>query len=241
MQQKDLISLFRKSQGINKLIELIQNKNSKSLNLKGLIGSAQALSIATVFDDTGQQQHLVVLPDKEQAAYFYNDLENLFHEEETDHNKKKVLFYPTTYKRPYEPEKLDAAYQLSRTEVLNRFLEGKRKTIVVTYPESLAEKVITKRYLSKNIMKLKKGEEVSLDFISDLLTEFNFEVVDFVAEPGQFAIRGGIVDVFSYSNEHPYRLEFFGDEVESIRTFDPTTQLSLKAINNISFFIIVNF
>lgn len=234
MQQKDLISLFRQSESLVHLIEIINDKDIKHINIQGLIGSAHALAIASIFDDTGKQQHLVVLPEKEQAAYFYNDLENLFGEQEKDHNKKKVLFYPTTYKRPYEPEKLDAAYQLSRTEVMSRFLEGTRKTIVITYPEALAEKVITKRYLSKNIMKLHKGEEVSLDFISDLLTEFNFEVVDFVAEPGQFAIRGGIVDVFSYSNENPYRIEFFGDEVESIRTFDPVSQLSLTALHNIS-------
>ena len=234
MQHKDLISIFRQNENLIQLIDLLDNNSSKNINIQGLIGSASALAIASIFDDTGKQQHLIILPDKEQSAYFYNDLENIFGETETDHNKKKVLFYPTTYKRPYEPEKLDAAYQLSRTEVMNRFLEGNRKTIVVTYPEALAEKVITKRYLTKNIMKLRKGEEVSLDFISELLTEFNFEVVEFVAEPGQFAIRGGIVDVFSYSNENPYRIEFFGDEVESIRTFDPGTQLSLKALNNIS-------
>ena len=234
MQHKDLISLFRQSESLGQLIDTFRTNRTKPINIQGLIGSAHALAVASIFDETGKQQHLVVLPDKEQSAYFYNDLENLFAEQETDHNKKKVLFYPTTYKRPYEPEKLDAAYQLSRTEVMNRFLEGTRKTIVVTYPEALAEKVITKRYLAKNIMKLRKGEEVSLDFISDLLIEFNFEVVDFVAEPGQFAIRGGIVDVFSYSNENPYRIEFFGDEVESIRTFDPVSQLSLASLNNIS-------
>ena len=234
MQHKDLISLFRRSKSLNQLIGVFENNKEKHISIQGLIGSANALAIASIFDNTGKQQHLVVLPDKEQSAYFYNDLENLFAEQETEYNKKRVLFFPTTYKRPYEPEKLDAAYQLSRTEVMNRFLEGIRKTIVVTYPEALAEKVITKRYLSKNIMKLRKGEEVSLDFISDLLIEFNFDVVDFVAEPGQFAIRGGIVDVFSYSNENPYRIEFFGDEVESIRTFDPASQLSLKPLNNIS-------
>ncbi len=202
--------------------------------LKGLIGSSRALIIAGIFEHSGKQQHLVVLPDKEQAAYFYNDLENLFDEAEADHNNKRVLFYPTAYKRPYEPETLDKAYQLSRTEVLKRFLSGDRKTIVVTYPEALAEKVITKQYLTKNLMKLKQGEEVSLDFIVELLHEFDFELVDFVAEPGQYAIRGGIVDVFSFSNDHPYRIEFLGDEVESIRTFDPLSQLSLQNLNRIS-------
>ncbi len=233
MQQSDLISIFQKSGQLQLLESLLHEGNSKRISIQGIIGSSFALTIASIFEQSGIQQHLVVLPDKEQAAYFYNDLENLFSEQEADHNKKRVLFFPTTYKRPYEPEKLDAAYQLSRAEVLNRFHEAKRKTIVVTYPQALAEKVITKRYLAKNTMKLRKGEQVSLDFISDLLIEFEFEVVDFVAEPGQFAIRGGIVDVFSYANEHPYRIEFYGDEIESIRTFDPINQLSISNLNNI--------
>lgn len=233
MQQSDLISVFQKSEQLQLLGNLLHEENSKRINIQGIIGSAFALTLASIFEKSGGQQHLVVLPDKEQAAYFYNDLENLFSEQDTDHNKKRVLFFPTTYKRPYEPEKLDAAYQLSRAEVLNRFHEAKRKTIVVTYPQALAERVITKKYLSKNTMRLRKREQVSLDFISDLLIEYEFEVVDFVAEPGQFAIRGGIVDVFSYANEHPYRIEFFGDEIESIRTFDPVTQLSISYLNNI--------
>ena len=161
-------------------------------------------------------------------------MESVFGETEMDQDKKKILFYPTSYKKPYEPENTDRAYQLSRTEVLNRFITGDRKTIAVSYPEAIAEKVVTKKYISNNIVKLHAGEMVSLDFLSDLLVEFDFESVEFVAEPGQFAIRGGIVDVFSFSNEHPYRIEFFGDEVESIRTFDPVTQLSLQAMNRIS-------
>ena len=233
MQHNNLISIYKSSANISLLENEISDKNNLNVALKGVCGSAFALIVAALFDKKGLQQHLVVLPDKEQAAYFYNDLENLFSEKDTDQGKKKILFFPTTYKRPYEPQKQDAAYQLSRTEVLNRFYEASRKTIVVTYPEALAEKVITRRFLSKNMMKLHKGEEVSLDFISDMLIEFDFEVVDFVAEPGQFAIRGGIVDVFSFSNEHPYRIEFFGDEVESIRTFDPSTQLSVNKLNSI--------
>lgn len=199
-----------------------------------MVGSSVALTVTSLFDQKGKQQHIVVLPNKEEAAYFYNDVENLLEESNAELNKKKVLFYPTSYKRPYEPETVDRAYQLSRTEVLKRTMQGDKKTIIVTHPEALAEKVITKRYLTKNLMKLKVGEEVSLDFISDLLFELEFEHADFVAEPGQFAIRGGIIDVFSFSNEHPYRIEFFGDEVESIRTFDPSSQLSIQQLNRIT-------
>ncbi|MBN2615614.1 MAG: transcription-repair coupling factor [Bacteroidales bacterium] len=219
--------------GFEKLEKLFEN-GSPHVWLKGMVGSSVAMTLALTFEKTGKQQHLAVLPDKEKAAYFYNDLETLLGDSETDHDKKKVLFYPTTYKRPYESKVLDKAYELSRTEVLKRFVSDDRKTIVVTYPEALSEKVITKKYLSKNTMRLKQGEEVSLDFLTDLLVEYHFEVVDFVAEPGQFAIRGGIVDVFSFSNDHPFRIEFFGDQIESIRTFDPESQRSLKNLNNIT-------
>lgn len=233
MIPSQLIKLFLENPVTGLFQKLIDDGNQHIL-AKGLIGSSTALLVASVFSQKGKQQHLVVLPDKEQAAYFYNDVESLLDESDSDLNQKRVLFYPTSYKRPYEPETVDRTYQLSRTEVLKRTMSGDKKTIIVTYSEALAEKVITKKYLSKNLMKLRKGEEVSLDFISDLLFDFEFEYVDFVAEPGQFAIRGGIIDVFSFSNEHPYRIEFFGDEVESIRTFNPSTQLSLQHLTRIT-------
>jgi len=201
--------------------------------LSGLAGSSKALAVAALSEKTGGQ-HLVVCTDKEAAAYFYNDLENLYAERDLDFNKKQVLFYPTSYRKPYEPEKLDNTFILSRAEVLGRWSVSERKTLVVTYPEALCEKVVSRNYLSKNTLKLKTGEKVSLDFVSDVLAEYNFERVDFVVEPGQFSIRGGLLDVFSFSNDHPYRIEFFGEEVESIRTFDPVTQLSIVSLQRIS-------
>ncbi len=233
MNPNKLIQIFSQSSPLKLLSELI-DKNTNHILAKGMVGSSVTIAVASIFNQKGKQQHIIVLPEKEQAAYFYNDVENLLDEATTELNQKKVLFYPTSYKRPYEPETVDRAYQLSRTEVLKRTISGDKKTIIVTYPEALSEKVITKKYLTGNLMKLKTGEEVSLDFISDLLFEFEFEHVQFVAEPGQFAIRGGIIDVFSFSNEHPYRIEFFGDEVESIRTFDPATQLSVQQLNRIT-------
>ena len=233
MNPNKLINIFSQSSVFQQLYGLIIAGNSHILS-KGMVGSGAAFAVAAVFGSKGKQQHIVVMPDKEQAAFFYNDVESLLDESNVDLNNKKVLFYPTSYKRPYEPETVDRSYQLSRTEVLKRTISGDKKTIIVTYPAALSEKVITKKYLSDNIMKLRKGEEVSLDFISDLLFEYEFDNVDFVAEPGQFAIRGGIIDVFSFSNEHPYRIEFFGDEVESIRTFNPSTQLSVQHLNKIT-------
>ncbi len=233
MNLPELITLFPQSSSFEKLQKAI-DENKSHILANGLIGSSAAFIIASLLTQKGKQQHLIVLQDKEQAAYFYNDLESILEESEAELNQKRVLYYPTSYSRPYEPEKVDRTYQLSRTEVLKRTMSGDKKTIIVTYPEALAEKVVTKRYLSKNIIKLKVGEEVSLDFISDMLFELDFEHTDFVTEPGQFTIRGGIIDVFSFSNEHPYRIEFFGDEVESIRTFDPKNQLSIQQLNRIS-------
>jgi transcription-repair coupling factor (superfamily II helicase) len=222
------VTSFLKQLEDKQLVRSFQKEISeqKRIFVKGFSGSAPALFLSALFDKTGKQQHLVVIPEKEEAVYFYNDLENLLSDNDVDYDKKKVLFYPTTYKRPYEPEISDKSYQLSRTEVLKRFVNPDRKTIVVTYPEALAEKVITKKYINKNTVKIKKGDEISQDFIIDYLMEYGFEQVDFVAEPGQFAIRGGIIDVFSFSNEHPYRIEFFGDSVESLRSFDTVSQLS---------------
>ena len=178
-------------------------------------------------------QHLIVCADKEDAAYFYNDLESLLGERGMDYSKKQVLFYPTSYKRPYEPEKADNTYILSRTEVLQRVSTSERKTLIVSYPEALSEKVFTRKLLAKNTFKLKVGEKVNLDFLTDLLYDYEFENVDFVVEPGQFAIRGGLVDVFSFANDYPYRIEFFGDEVDSIRSFNIADQLSIEKLKQI--------
>ena len=201
-----------------------------------LCSNLAASSKAFVVEETFRQmggQHLIVCADKEDAAYFYNDLESLLGERGMDYSKKQVLFYPTSYKRPYEPEKPDNTYILSRTEVLQRVSTSERKTLIVSYPEALSEKVFTRKLLAKNTFKLKVGEKVNLDFLTDLLYDYEFENVDFVVEPGQFAIRGGLVDVFSFANDYPYRIEFFGDEVDSIRSFNIADQLSIEKLKQI--------
>ena len=201
-----------------------------------LCSNLAASSKAFVVEETFRQmggQHLIVCADKEDAAYFYNDLESLLGERGMDYSKKQVLFYPTSYKRPYEPEKPDNTYILSRTEVLQRVSTSERKTLIVSYPEALSEKVFTRKLLAKNTFKLKVGEKVNLDFLTDMLYDYEFENVDFVVEPGQFAIRGGLVDVFSFANDYPYRIEFFGDEVDSIRSFNIADQLSIEQLKQI--------
>jgi len=197
-----------------------------------LAASSKAFVVEETFHRMGGQ-HLIVCADKEDAAYFYNDLESLLGERGMDYSKKQVLFYPTSYKRPYEPEKPDNTYILSRTEVLQRVSTSERKTLIVSYPEALSEKVFTRKLLAKNTFKIKVGDKINLDFLTDLLYEYEFESVDFVVEPGQFAIRGGLVDVFSFANDYPYRIEFFGDEVDSIRSFDIANQLSIEKLKQI--------
>lgn len=218
------------SNNIKRLISTLEK--SDNISCIGLNGSSKSYTVAATSELIGGH-NLVICSNKEDAAYFYNDLENIFGERDVDYSKKRVLFYPTSYKRPYEPEKADNTFILSRTEVLQRISSGERKTIIVTYPEALSEKVITRKVMSRNTFRLSVGDSMSMDELTDILVSYNFSHVDFVVEPGQFAIRGGIVDVFSFANDYPYRIEFFGDEVDSIRSFNPIDQLSIEKVRNI--------
>jgi len=190
------------------------------VQLKNVVGSGASFIAATAFQHLNKTQ-LFILSDKEEAAYFLNDLENLL-------GKENVLFFPASYRMPYEHEEIDNANILLRAEVLNKINKGKKQIAIITYPEALTEKVVTQAHLSKNTLELKQGEKVSIDFIADVLIEYDFQRVDYVVEPGQFSIRGGIVDIFSFSNENPYRVEFLGNEVDSIRSFDAISQLSVN-------------
>lgn len=233
MEIAAVIQKYIHSEKAGQLLSHLQSFVQGSIQLIGLSGSAKSLFMAAIYDQL-QENHLVVLPDKESAAYFLNDLESIFNEVGNNYHKKKVLFFPTSYKRPGETEVQDHTSILMRTEVLKRLADSQRKTIVVAYPEALAEKVVRKSYLSKNTLKLKRGEAVGLDAVADHLINSEFKRVDFVYEPGQFAIRGGIIDVFSYTNDYPYRIEFFGEEVESIRSFNPNDQLSIDKLDHIT-------
>ncbi len=192
--------------------------------IEGLVGSATAMLLASIFQRTPLPL-LYVCDDKEQAAYLLNDLELLLGQEQ-------VLFFPSSYRRPYQSEETDNANVLLRAEVLSQ-LQGRGK-VVVSYSEALFEKVITQEQLQKNTLLLKAGEALSLDFLNETLFEYNFIRTDFVSEPGEFSVRGGIVDIFSFSNDTPYRIEFFGDKVESIRTFDVESQLSIQRVPSVT-------
>jgi len=222
---KKLLSHFQQLPLVQRTAETLQSQ-VKRIHWKGMVGSSKSVCAWAVSSQV-PGHHLFVLIDKEEAAYFLNDLQGLFPD------NRNVLFYPESYKTPYQLEQTDNANVVARTEVLEK-ISTQQNAWVVTYPEALFEKVPTKKTLSKNTFQLEVSKSYSIDFLRELLLEYHFEHVDFVYEPGQFAVRGGIVDVFSYSSDYPYRIEFFGEEVESIRSFDASSQLSIRSLEKIA-------
>nr|WP_213017962.1 transcription-repair coupling factor [Hymenobacter negativus] len=205
--------------------------SSVRLHLRGLVGSQDAVVAAAVAH--GQHPHVFILHDKEEAAYFLSDLQHLLPE------GPEALLFPSSYKRAYQFDETENANVLMRAEALNRLNTTRaagsgNSVFIVTYPEALTEKVINRQSLVKNTFNAKVGDKLDVNFLGELLGEYDFEKTDFVYEAGQYAVRGGIVDVFSYANELPFRLELFGDEIESIRTFNPETQLSVEPRPSIS-------
>ncbi|AEM70687.1 transcription-repair coupling factor [Allomuricauda ruestringensis DSM 13258] len=236
LTKTQISQLFEQSPQLGKLRDIIaqtvtssaveKSFASQRINIKGLVGSSLSFVVSEAFK-SAESPFLLILNDKEEAAYHLNDLEQLIGE-------KDVLFYPGSYRRPYQIEETDNANVLLRAEVLNRINSRKKPAVIVTYPDALFEKVVTRKELDRNTQKIKLGDEISLDFLNEVLFEYQFKRVDFVTEPGEFSVRGGIVDVFSFSHDEPYRIEFFGDEVDSIRTFDVETQLSTDKVKKIS-------
>ncbi|MDP1623546.1 MAG: transcription-repair coupling factor [Bacteroidales bacterium] len=200
-------------------------REGSRLHLHGLVGSSRSLVTSAVFEET-TLTHLVLLLDRESAAYFFNDLQQIIGD--------RVYFFSSSFKRGLLSGIKDNQGLLSRTETLNLLNSRVRKYIIVSYPEAVSEKVVNKKYLEKNTLKLSVGEQVDMEFIIDLLVEYEFERADFVTEPGQFSLRGGLIDVFSFSHDHPFRIEFAGNKVGTIRTFDPSSQLSVQKMSEIS-------
>ncbi len=225
MSQTSLYNSYLHSAKVKQIVEAIELPLSKT-QLKGLSGSALSFVFQAIFKKS-EKPFLLILNEKEEAAYILNDLEQMI-------GANDVLFYPSSYRRPYQIEETDNANVLLRSEVLNRINSRKKPAVIVTYPEALFEKVVTRKELDKNTLKVAVGDNVSIDFINEVLFEYEFKRVDFITEPGEFSVRGGILDVFSFSNDNPYRIEFFGNEVDSIRTFDVETQLSVEKQNKIT-------
>ncbi len=226
MKASDFISLYRTDGYLQTIAEGIRTSQSHTIHIKSLHGSLDAVVLAAVHKSV-RANHLVILHDKEEAAFFSNDLQNLLGE-------KEILVFPMSYKRPYEYDEVENANVLMRAEVLSQLSNQPDGNIIVTYPEALSEKVITKKSLASNTFIVKKGEQLDREFLEEFLHTYDFEKTDFVFEAGQFAIRGGIIDVFSFANELPYRIELFGDEVDTIRSFDPGSQLSVEVLNKVS-------
>lgn len=223
MNAKDTLSLYSDRHEVLDLLNSIRDTPpGKALGLDGVPGSLLSVlsSVAYLNDD---RPLLLIMTDKEEAAYVLNDLERLL-------GDRDVLFYPGSYRRPYEVEGTNNANVLLRAEVLNRISNRRKAPVIVSYAEALFEQVITKKELRANTLQVKIGEKLGIDFLNETLFAYHFERVDFVTEPGQFSVRGGIADVFSFAHDLPVRIEFFGDEVDSIRTFDVETQLSIDPI-----------
>jgi len=218
-----LLSYFGQPKIAAKLKDCIAEQQSK-IWLKGLVGSSFALASSATIRES-KRPHLFIFTDKEQAQYFVNEVEALLNNE--------VFFYPASYRRAYQFEQTDNANILLRAEVLNK-LNNKRNPIIITYSEALSEKVVSRKELKRQTITIQIGDLHEIQELEEQLLSHHFEKVDFVIEPGQFSIRGGIVDVFSYADEHPYRIEFFDIQVESIRSFDINSQLSIDTKNKIN-------
>lgn len=198
--------------------QLLKDASVQHIFCGGLAASSASL-FSSVLVQQGGCPFVFILGDLEEAGYFYHDLTQVL-------GTESVLFFPSSFRRAIKYGQKDAANEILRTEVLSRLQKGERNLCIVTYPDALAEKVVSRQELSDKTLKLHRGEKVDTSFIVEVLREYGFEYVDYVYEPGQYAVRGSIIDVFSFSSEYPYRIDFFGDEVDSIRTFEVDSQLS---------------
>jgi transcription-repair coupling factor (superfamily II helicase) len=230
MTKKELLQHFSRANTVESILTCLKSNQPKTFKTNGLVGSSKTLFALDLFQHS-QNPVLFILKDKETAAYHLNELQDFL-------SKDDVLFFPDSYRRPYHPdfsgEETDNANVLQRAEVLNRLNSRKKPVILVSYPGALFEKVVTKSELKRHTLSINQGDKLDLDFVNETLFEYEFKRVDFVTEPGEFSVRGGIIDIYSFSNEEPYRIEFFGDEVESIRTFDIETQLSVNQMKKAS-------
>ncbi len=225
MNIHELLSVFENHSQLKAVADWYAAKKN-NLWLKGTEGSFRALLFACLYE-TKPEPLFFILNDADEAAYFYNDLVQIL-------GREKVLFFPSSYKRALKSDQKDSANEILRTEVLNTIENSSENYLIVSYPEAMMEKVIALEHLRKKTLHLHDGESVDTEFIIQVLHEYGFERVDFVYEPGQYSVRGSIIDVFSFSNEFPYRIDFFGDEIDSIRTFDIESQLSKEKKETIS-------
>lgn len=225
MEIQELLKIYADHPQVAAITKLLQEDKCRNLYLKGLSGSGAAMMIASLFTKRSDS-YVCILNDQEEAGYFYHDLMQIT-------QRNDIYFFPSAYRRDIKYGHIDPANEILRTEVLSLLQNPTAPFIIVTYPEALAEKVVSNEVLKENTLQIHTGEKLDNMFVSDVLDQYGFEQVDYVYEPGQYALRGSILDVFSYSYEFPYRIDFFGDEVETIRSFDVETQLSKEKLERI--------
>lgn len=208
-------------------------ESDQHISVKGHAGSSVSVFVAELFL-VQKKSILYLVDDKEDALYANTEMEDLL-------GKEKVLYFPATHLEPYQVEKTQNANLVLRTEVLNKINSGRSPKVIVAYAGALSEKVLKKEDFKAISHHIKVGDQLDFDFVDELLNHYHFYQADFVSEPGEFSVRGGIVDVFSYSHEKPYRITFFGNEVESIKTFDIETQLSVDKVKEFQLVSNMNF
>ncbi|MBP3669228.1 MAG: transcription-repair coupling factor [Bacteroides sp.] len=225
MDISELQRIYAGHPNVRALAAQLENSSVRSIFLGGLHASASSLFLSSVID-TSPRTFVFILGDVEEAGYFYHDLIQI-------NGEKNVLFFPSSYRRAIRYGQKDAANEILRTEALNR-LQKQEPVCIVTYPDAIAEKVVSQKVLAEKTITLSIGQCIGTDVLMDMLAEWGFEQVDYVYEPGQYSLRGSIVDVYSYASEYPYRIDFFGDEIDSIRSFEVESQLSKERKDSIS-------
>ena len=222
-----LVSRYKEDTRTKKINEFLQKDTPSRIRLEGLVGAQESFVLSATYL-LSPRVYIYIAIDKEEAAYLQNTLEAI-------HDASDVMFFPDSFKRPMQFEEMNNSNILQRTEVVNKLrIKSSKPRIVVSYPEALFEKVVNPAILEANKIVITKDEKLDVDTMIEILVDYGFIRTDFVYEPGQFSIRGGIIDIFSYGNEWPYRIELFDDEVESIRTFNPINQLSVQNIATVS-------
>ena len=217
MNIQDLERLYAKLPQVSALAREIEKSSVRAIFLEGLLGSSAPMLFASMVSKC-KSRLLFVLQDAEEAGYFYHDLTQLL-------GSRDVLFFPSSYRRAIKYAQRDAASEILRTEVMAKLAQQDELLYVVTYPEALAELVVSKKSLDSRTLVLEKDQTIDVTDVAKTLRDFGFREVDYVYEPGQFALRGSILDVYSFSCEYPYRIDFFGDDIDSIRTFEVEDQL----------------
>lgn len=226
MTINELQQVYGRHPNVGVFGRLLEDSSTTHIFAEGLHGSSASMFFSQALTN-GICNFVFILGDVEEAGYFYHDLTQIA-------GTENILFFPSSYKRAIKYGQKDPANEILRTEVLSRLQKQEKDMCIVTYPDALAEKVVSQQELTDKTLKLHVGEQVDTGFITEVLRSYGFSYVDYVYEPGQYAVRGSIIDVFSFSSEYPYRIDFFGDEVESIRTFEVETQLSKEQKDSIA-------